>query len=194
VFAGGFGLAAAERVTGGTPWVLDRLVDQSMVVAEPHPDGTRYHLLELMREYALERLADAGEADGVRRRHAEWCAELAAAHELYGGPDHAEMVHRLWTEEANLRAALDWSVDGGDPLLALRIASPIWWYWWTRGLMTEARAWLRRALELTDPAPSPIRGAALRALSSLIRNGGDYAEGRAIGEECLAVYQALGDE
>jgi predicted ATPase/DNA-binding SARP family transcriptional activator len=195
VFAGGFGLEAAERVAGAAPGDLDRLVDQSMVVAEPQPDGTRYDLLELIREYAVERLEEAGEATERRREHAAWCAELARAHEQYGGPDHAERVRRLGVEEKNLRAALAWCVGGsGDPGLALEIASPLWWYWWTRGLMTEARAWLRRALELTDPAPSLARGRGLRAVSVLIRNSGDYDEAREVGEECLAVFQALSDE
>jgi predicted ATPase/DNA-binding SARP family transcriptional activator len=192
VFAGSFGLAAAEQVAGASAGVLDRLVDQSMLVVDPQLDGTRFRLLELIREYALERLEEAGEANDLRHRHATWCAELAEASAEYGGPDHADQVRRLGIEEENLRAALDWSVRE-EPVRALEIASPLWWYWWTRGLMDEARGWLRQALARIDPGPSAIRGRGLRAISVMVRNRGDFAEARAIGEECLAVYQALGD-
>jgi predicted ATPase/DNA-binding SARP family transcriptional activator len=195
VFTGSFSLAAAEQVAGASAAVLGRLVDQSMLVADPQLDGTRFRLLELIREYALERLEEAGEADDRRRRHAAWYAEFAAAHEAYGGPDHADLVRRLGVDEENLRAALNWSVGrGGDPELGLRIASPLWWYWWTRGLMTEGRAWLKRGLELLDPAPSALRCVALRTLSSLSRNSGDYTEARKVGGECLAVAGELADE
>jgi len=76
---------------------------------------------------------------------------------------------------------------------ALEIASPLWWYWWTRGLMAEGRSWLRRALAATDPAPTRLRGSALRAAAALTRNSGDYAEALELGKQCLAVYQSLSE-
>jgi predicted ATPase/DNA-binding SARP family transcriptional activator len=195
VFVGGCDPAAAQRVADAQPDVLDRLVDQSMLVAQPHPHGTRYRMLELVKEYAIERLEESGEAAELRGRHAAWCAAIAKANEQYGGADHADLVRRLRADEANLRAALDWSVSGGgDPVRALEIASPLWWYWWTRGLIAEARNRLRKALAMTDATPSAVRGAALRAASSLIRNSGDYDEAREVGEESLAVYRSIGDD
>jgi predicted ATPase/DNA-binding SARP family transcriptional activator len=213
VFAGGCTLAAAEAVLD-EPDALPRLVDRSLLTAEPHPEGTRYRMLDLLAHYASERLAGSPDQAAVRHRHADWCVALAAA-ARFGGADHAEWVHRLSAEEANLRAAIRWSLDGApadaapadaaaadaaaadaaaaDPERALRIAAPLWWFWWVRGLMAEARTSLRRALAATDPAPTPVRAQALRAAAALARNSGDHEEALAIGERSLAAYQALGD-
>ena len=193
VFAGGCPAAVAERVGGAPHDVLARLVDRSLLTVEEHPEGTRLRMLELVREYARERLAAAGDGPDVRRRHATWCAELAESSVNYGGEQHATLLRVLDTEEPNLRAALEWCLaDGEEPLLALRIASPLWWYWWMRGLMTDGLRWLRQALAGTDPAPTALRGSALRATAALSRNSSHYGEADALGRECLTVYQALG--
>jgi predicted ATPase/DNA-binding SARP family transcriptional activator len=193
VFAGGCGWDGVARV--GDESLLDRLVDQSVVIADQRVDGTRYRMLELVREYAAERLTESGEAVDARRRHARWCADLAKSAEHFGGPDHVARMRKLGVEEANLRAAMEWCLgEGADPVCVLEIASPLWWYWWARGLMVEGRDWLRRALAAADPAPSSLRGLALRAAAALTRNNGDFASARELGEECLAVYQALADQ
>ncbi len=194
VFAGGATRDAVEHLAGreDVDELLVRLVDQSVLVADVRAEGTRYRMLELVRVYAAERLIEAGEATRARERHALWCVELANAAANYGGVDHAEKVAQLAAEEANLRAALDWCLgEGAAPSRALEIASPLWWYWWARGLMAEGRDWLRRALAAADPAPSQLRGQALRAAAALTRNSGDYREARELGEECLAVFESL---
>jgi predicted ATPase/DNA-binding SARP family transcriptional activator len=196
VFAGGCTVAAAEQVAGLADGydVLARLVDRSVMVAEPHPDGTRFRMLELVSEYAAERLAETGEAAGRRRRHADWCVELATAAARFGGPDHAEWLRRLSAEEANLRAALAWCLaEGGDPAAALSVASPLWWFWWVRGLMADALEWLRRGLASPDAVPAELRARALRAAAALARNSGDHAAARDLGERCLAEFEGLDD-
>ncbi|GIG56841.1 SARP family transcriptional regulator [Longispora fulva] len=191
-FADGCRVDAAEQVTGHGVEVLDRLVDRSVLTAEVRPDGTRYRMLELVHEYATGRLVDAGESDATRRRHAAWYVDLAAATAAYGGADHADLTHRLDSEEANLRTALNWCLgEGADPESAVRIAAPLWWYWWARGLMSEGRDWLHRALVALGPEPGRYRGAALRGAASLARNNGDLAEARALGEDLLANYRAI---
>jgi predicted ATPase/DNA-binding SARP family transcriptional activator len=198
VFAGGFTPAAADAVLGrDTREVLARLVDRS-VLAVDHVDhggpGVRYRMLELIRQYAADRLAASDDPAGPRHRHAAWCAELARDTAQFGGAEHRDLVRRLDAEEANLRAALDWCLGAGaDPVRALEIASPLWWYWWSRGLMSEGRDWLGRALAAADPTPTPLRGSALRAAAALTRNSGDYPAARVLGEECLAVYRSLAD-
>ena len=100
VFAGGFTLDAAESVAAGggieTFDVLDglgQLVDKSLVVADATPVGTRYRLLETIRQYALERLDDTGETDTTRRRHATWCAGFVAQASVgIAGPRRARLV------------------------------------------------------------------------------------------------------
>ncbi|HEY4022310.1 MAG TPA: BTAD domain-containing putative transcriptional regulator [Pseudonocardiaceae bacterium] len=194
VFAGGATPGAIDLVEGRDDVhdLLARLVDQSVLVADVRQEGTRYRMLDLVRAYATERLVEAGDATRIRKLHATWCVALASSAANYGGVDHTERVAQLTAEEANLRAALDWCLgEGGEPSLALEIASPLWWYWWARGLMAEGRDWLRRALAASDPAPSQSRGSALRAAAALTRNSGDYREARELGEECLAVFESL---
>jgi len=201
VFAGGCTVTAAEQVCGLPDGydVLARLVDRSVMVAEPHPDGTRFRMLELVGEYGAERLAEAGEVAELRRRHADWCVELATAAARFGGPDHADWLRRLSAEEGNLRAALDWCLsDGADPAAALSIASPLWWFWWMRGLMADALGWLRRGLAAPTtaaggPVPAELRARALRAAAALARNSGDHAAARDLGEQCLAAFGDLDD-
>jgi tetratricopeptide (TPR) repeat protein len=206
VFTGGFELAAAEEVgaqpdgdaprsAGEVLSPLLRLIDKSMVMAVRSPSGrTRYRLLETIREYAGQRLAEAGETAAAGDRHAGWYARLAETMSGYGGADHELLLARLDAELGNLRAALGWCLqDGRAPERALSIIAPLWWYWWLRGLGEEAQAWLARCLAAVDAAPSPARGLALRAAASLARNSARHAEARRLGEECLATYRALGD-
>jgi predicted ATPase len=91
--------------------LLIRLVDRSMVVREPWQDGSRYRLLETLRQYAGERLAadDDGAAE-VRRRHALWCASLVSGPPPTDGHAHAAWRSTLDVEHDNVRAALEWSV------------------------------------------------------------------------------------
>ncbi|HKF78341.1 MAG TPA: BTAD domain-containing putative transcriptional regulator [Candidatus Dormibacteraeota bacterium] len=205
-FSGGFDLAAAEAV-GADPEaeppvrpeevapLLAALADRSMVVVEPgQPRGIRYRLLEILREYAAERLGEAGEEPPARRRHAAWYRRLAEGAGRHGGPGHESLVAQLVAELDNLRGALAWYLgEGRDPAAALAMAAPVWWFWWVRGEMGEGRAWLRRALAGADPEITPARGFALRAVGALARNSGDYQEARGLGEQSLAVYRALGD-
>ena len=133
VFAGGFTLEAAEAVLSGDGIdALDifdgvaQLVDKSLVVADPMEDGTRYRLLETIRQYALERLDAAGATDTVRRRHAQWYVtfvEREAPSVL--GPDELERRERLEAEIDNLRAALTWAVERDETILAMGLVSAV---------------------------------------------------------------------
>jgi len=194
VFAGSFCLEAAEAVATGPAVlpVLLRLIDKSMVVTDRTGSGqTRYRLLETMREYAADRLDEAGEAEVVRGRHARWYQDLAEASGAYPG---VEREAALDPEAGNVRAAIGWCLaDGRAPEQALAIAAPIWWYWWIRGASEEGRDWLLRCLDAADPSPTPARALGLRAAAALARATGDYAEAVRLGEECLAASRALDD-
>jgi predicted ATPase/class 3 adenylate cyclase len=128
VFAGGFTLDAAEAVVSGDGVdaldVMDgiaQLVDKSLVVAEQHDGGTRYRLLETIRQYALERLEQAGSTDTVRRRHAEWCAAFIEEASLgVRSRDELHWLARLRRELDNLRAGITWAAGTDDADLALR--------------------------------------------------------------------------
>jgi predicted ATPase/class 3 adenylate cyclase len=208
-FAGGWTLEAAETV-GADPddadgdgiaadAVLDlltRLADKSLVVADEQPDGTaRYRLLETLRQYARQKLAERGAAvDALRRRHAAHylaLAEQAAPH--LTGPQQLVWLARLEAELDNLRAALRWSLDSGDAGAGLRLADALDRFWYLRRHQTEAGAWLAQLLAAPGP-PDALRAAALGQAGRRTRNAGDAAGGRRLLEEGLALARALGDD
>ncbi|WP_433434899.1 hypothetical protein [Nonomuraea sp. CA-141351] len=142
VFAGGATLTDAEQVCGldgpvgydDVAGVLAGLVDKSLVEAH---DG-RYRMLETVREYCAERLAEIGERAECLRAHAECFTALAeAADHHLRGPDQLNWLARLGAEHGNLLAALGWAVTA-DPLPASRLLATLSWFWWLRGLRGEA--------------------------------------------------------
>ncbi|MEU8530215.1 LuxR C-terminal-related transcriptional regulator [Streptomyces sp. NPDC048629] len=161
VFAGGFDLAAVEYVGAGDgvtteelPDLLHSLVDKSVLIREEHRGDVRYRMLETLRAYGLERLAEAGEETAVRRRHRDWYAALIERFEAeWIGPGQEAWLDRLDHEHANLRAALAHCLNRpGEGVVALRMATAVDEYWSIRGLNTEARYWLDQALAAAPEA------------------------------------------
>ncbi|MGY0236674.1 BTAD domain-containing putative transcriptional regulator [Longispora urticae] len=193
VFVDGCRADAVEAVTGAGHDVLARLVDQSVVVAEESAEGTRYRMLELVREYAAGQLAESGEAPELRRRHARWYAEFAE--QSYQAETAGPRLRLVRAEVPNFRAAVRWCFeDGGDPETAVGIGASMWWYWSDHGMSVEALGWVRRALE--DPAVELSPAAfvrATRAASALVRGSGDLELARKWGEQSLAACRELGD-
>ncbi|WP_405067397.1 ATP-binding protein [Kribbella sp. NBC_01510] len=201
VFAGGCTLEAAEAIVGGDGIRVDEvaellavLVDRSLVTMD---DDERFSLLETVREYGHERLRASGEEAAVRARHVTWCAGLAKFGEHYARLNQRSSLpepvaaRRLRTEEPNLLAALDWCLsEGNDPGRVSEIVAPLSWHWYYRGMMAQARGWLRGSLAMLAPG-SPERAAALAVQT---RFSGGYAEARDIGLECVEIYRALGDD
>jgi DNA-binding CsgD family transcriptional regulator/tetratricopeptide (TPR) repeat protein len=150
--------------------ILGRLVARSLVQAEEQPAGARaelrYRLLETVREYARERLDEAGDVEMSRRRHARWCVALAEqAEPLLLGAEQLAWLARLDDEYVNIRAALGWCLEH-DPPLGLRLAACLWQFWRVRLYLAEGRHWLERLLART-PEPSPVRARALVAAGTL---------------------------
>ncbi|GAA2288306.1 BTAD domain-containing putative transcriptional regulator [Nonomuraea roseoviolacea subsp. roseoviolacea] len=172
VHADGCTLEAAQEVCAGDGDlaeldVLDllaRLVDRSLVVVVEGAAGVRYRLLESVSEYCLDRLAEAGELEEVRRAHARHHLALAERAEpaLYGH-DQRAWLRRLDAETANLRAALETAARGHDADTAIRLVNALSWYWYLRGRPGEARRSLETALALHGEAPGRARAAAWRA-------------------------------
>jgi predicted ATPase/class 3 adenylate cyclase len=137
MFTGGFALEAAEVVCAGDGIeeaeifdLLASLVARSLVVADAEAGETRYRLLETLRQYAQEHLAESMANDETRARHAAYYtrfAELAAAQ--LAGPYELEWQSRLNAESGNLVAALVWSLDHRDVDLALRLTRICEWHW-----------------------------------------------------------------
>jgi predicted ATPase/DNA-binding SARP family transcriptional activator/Flp pilus assembly protein TadD len=171
-FAGGFTLEAAEAVCEGDgiaeSRVLDlllNLVDKSLVQhAEVDGEG-RYRLLETIRAYAVEKLMESEEEEGVRARHADHYRALAEGSEAgILGPREAEWLARLDREHDNFRAALRFC---GGPILRLQMAGALWRYWHDRDHYYEGRRWLESTLaeasEISSNTARAMRGAAVMA-------------------------------
>jgi DNA-binding CsgD family transcriptional regulator/tetratricopeptide (TPR) repeat protein len=203
VFAGGWTLDAAEAVCGADGIepadvldLLTRLVDKSLVIAEPGAGGTmRFGLLETVRHYGAQRLAVRDEADAVRARHADFFIGLAEEFEPRDvGTDWTARLDRLDQEHNNLRAALRWLADRGAVAGAQRLGGALALFWFLRGYREEGRAWLAELLALPGgPARPATRAKLLFGLALLALHLGDYAAVQAPAEEALAVWRALGD-
>ena len=169
VFLGGFDFDAAQTVAGGGDvqryQVLDQLtllVDKSLVVAEDSRGRTRYRLLETVRQYALEKLGESGEADAVRSRHRDYYTAMAAVLDAPAGRDYERRLEQAETEIDNLRAAFGWSRENSDIELALALASSLQPLWLARGHLREGLAWFDTALA-DDNAQHPEVAAAVVA-------------------------------
>ncbi|MGC2566112.1 MAG: adenylate/guanylate cyclase domain-containing protein, partial [Mycobacterium sp.] len=147
VFLGGFDLDAAQAVAGSGDVeryqvldLLSLLVDKSLVVAENSGGRTRYRLLETVRQYALEKLAESGEADAIRSRHRDHYTGLAGLLDAPAGSDYEQRIEQAESEIANLRAAFLWSRENSDVELALALASSLQPLWLARGRFREGLA------------------------------------------------------
>jgi predicted ATPase/DNA-binding SARP family transcriptional activator len=210
VFSGGCTLDAAEEVCGpaatggpeppgGALEVIARLVDKSLLLAALGEGGEpRYQLLETVRAYAAERLAEAGEAERLARAHAERFAQFAErAEPELRGPGQLDWMRRLEADHDNLRAALRWAVAAGDGELALRLAAPLSWFWYLRGDRHDAAEWLPAALAAGPTVTSPAKARVLFASALFRVEGGDAkgaAAARELAEESRAVAERAGDE
>ena len=153
VFLGGLDVDAAQAVAGGGDveryQVLDQLtllVDKSLVVAENTSGRTRYQLLETVRQYAQEKLAESGEADAVRSRHRDHYTAMAALLDAPARTDYERRVDHAEEEMDNLRAAFVWSLETGDVGRSLELAASLQPLWFTRGRIREGLAWFDAAL------------------------------------------------
>ncbi len=176
VFFGGCDVDAAQAVAGDAGMeryqVLDQLtllVDKSLVVAEDTPLGTRYRLLETVRQYAQEKLHEAREGDDVRIRHRDHYTALAALLDAPDDADHERRIECAETEIDNLRAAFAWSRERSDTELALTLASALHPLWLSRGRIQEGLNWLDTALadarhDGTDATAARVRAYADKAL------------------------------
>jgi predicted ATPase/class 3 adenylate cyclase len=200
IFRGGCTLESAEEVCGGEGLEVDvfdgvaSLVDKSLLRSEEAGGETRLSMLETIREYARERLEEAGDFPALARRHARLCfgwANDAERHLM--GPEQLAWLERLSRDHDNLRAAFDRSTQLDMLDHALTAAGAMWRFWQLRGLFPEARTVFDRLLG--QPGGSP----AARA-KALIGAGGvaywqrDYETMARDYREARRLYESVGDE
>ena len=205
VFAGGFGLDAAEAVCGsGAIDVLDvagllgSLVDKSLVVADPAAGTLRYRLLETIRLFAAERLAEAGgeEAAAAAAAHcAHFLAVAEAAAAYLTGPEQGSWLARLDADQANLRRAAGYAAGGPDgTALVLRLGVALDRYWLARSRQREAFGLLVPALQRPGARTDPALFAAALVTAWLTASYIDIATARQLAEQAVQVARQLGDD
>ncbi|HEY6353608.1 MAG TPA: NB-ARC domain-containing protein, partial [Burkholderiaceae bacterium] len=157
VFVGGFDLEAAEQVCGAEPLqpadVLDlvaSLVEKSLVMTDEREQGMRYRMLETIRDYARERLAQAGDAASTTARCCQhYFAFAKAVRDGLRGPEQGSWIARMEAELDNVRAGIAVALAGGvDPIIAVKYAVAMQGFWIMRGYATEGRITVHAALEL----------------------------------------------
>jgi tetratricopeptide (TPR) repeat protein len=201
VFAGGWTLEAAEGICTGegveASNVLDlltQLVDKSLVVVERPEGEARYHLLETVRQYAVDRLMESDEAACVRTRHLNWYVTMGEG----AYPDLLEprsrrreaTLKRLRTEHDNLRGALAWSLEKNAEA-GLSLAGALGPFWNASTQYAEGRAWLTTVLARTKRIPSLARARALRYAGLLAWVQGEYHEAAVLSEEGLTIARQM---
>ncbi|HEV7562080.1 MAG TPA: BTAD domain-containing putative transcriptional regulator [Solirubrobacterales bacterium] len=199
-FAGSFGLWACEEICAEEPLrrsevvaLLGLLVDKSLVQVEEGSGHRRFRLLETVRQYATERLAEAGEREAFERRHREWYVELAESDPTPAGDLPArDRLRGLELERDNLRAALA-SALVADPQVALRLAVALWRFWLMRGYLSEGYRWLAASLKAA-PEHTPARARALLAICLLGLRRGVHQRIHEFGAESVAIFTELGDQ
>jgi predicted ATPase/DNA-binding CsgD family transcriptional regulator len=184
-FKGGFTLDAARAVCADGPGgavaesdvltALARLVDKSLVVVEEREGEARYRLLETIRQYAVGKLATAGEREAASERHLDHFLALAesTAPELEG-PDQDASLDRVEVEHDNFRAALDWGLAVADPERGRRLAASLVWLWYKHGHGDEGLDFIQRALDRAPADASSVQAQLLVSAAALAQVCGQF--------------------
>jgi predicted ATPase/class 3 adenylate cyclase len=202
VFSGGWTFEAAEAVVGEADALegLLGLVNKSLVNVEEQNGKSRYRFLETIRQYAMEKLLESGEAIEVRNRHLDYFLQSTkqspqGEQRLFGAlPDDIEWMDRMESEHDNLRAALEWST-ANHPDKALRLIDAVGNFWMGRDYNLEARGWYQTILERAKSLPN-MEGELARVYGILGWSSivvGDHKTGRDAAEAGIALARKVNE-
>ena len=166
----------------------------SLVRAETRDDQPRFGLLEIIREYALERLRDSGDWKKAHDRHSAYFLGLAEPAEAeLQGPGQLAWLGRLETEHGNLGAAMSWLAHTGQFEQGVHLGWATWRFWWLRGHAEELARYEERILAGGEGLPPYERALALSATGFTLITGGDQARAQPLFEQSLPLYRQAGD-
>jgi non-specific serine/threonine protein kinase len=201
VFAGDFDLAAVRQVCGdgdleaeGILCHFISLVDKSIVIRVESDLGTRYRLLDTIREYGREWLVTLGEEGKFCRRHRDFYFAMAQQFDAeWIGSAQVPWIRRLNAERPNLRVALEFCLTEPDEVMTgLTMATTLWGYWLCSARLSEGRYWIDRGLDLlSDPTPLRAQGLWLTGWFAIIQ--GQHTAGEPLFEEARAIAEQIGD-
>ena len=201
VFAGGATLEAAEAIAidrpgDGAPAVLEileSLVDKNLV--QLIGDEPRMRMLQTIRDFGQERLAESGEHLIIERRHADYFLALGEESEqLLACGEQTRWLDRLDQEQPNLRAAIDWFRNQGQTEEALRLAGALWRFWWLRGDLGEGRQRLASLLAESAQVAPAVRAKALNGAGVLAESQGDWEAATHLHQESLGIFRRIDDQ
>lgn len=189
VFRGSFTTEAATAVTGASPAQLEALADRSLV--RRAEDG-RWSVHELLRQFAGEKLAEAGDPAPTYGRHLIYFASHAEhTAPLLRGSDQVRWLDELEHDHDNVRAALGWGFGAGAYEDAGRLAGALWRFWWLRGHTREGRAWLEQSDAQAERLTPATQALVLNGLGALVEEHADFAKAAGHYERSLALYRSL---
>ncbi|HEY1016051.1 MAG TPA: tetratricopeptide repeat protein [Herpetosiphonaceae bacterium] len=203
VFAGGCTLEAAELVCNpaGDAQIdvlegVSSLIDKSLLRQSEGVDGElRFSMLETIREFAVEQLAQRADAEAVHAAHARYYCELVERIEPeLRGPEQARWLRLLEEEHDNVRGALRWALDAGDGDAAIRLGIGMWKFWWLHSYLTEGAQWLDAALALGATVAPSLLARALHSAGQAARDQGDSNRAATLHLDSLRLFQQLGDQ
>lgn len=208
VFAGGWtrqaagqvaGMATADRASVDSQRAhhntLENLVAKSLAIRQEIENETRYRLLEPVREYAHEKLRQAGAADTTDARHLNFFLELAEqAEPALVGAQQGAWLRRLEQDVDNLRAALTWGLaKARDHAAGIRLAGALWRFWYMRGYFQEGASRLETAIQIYPTAPHALVGKVMTGAGYMAWCQGDYARAKEFHAQALTMYRAAAD-
>lgn len=199
VFQGGFDLGAAQEVCSGEDieaidvfGLVLALTDKSLIVADIAGEVARYRLLEMLRQFAAAKLDVSGEADAVRRRHAQYYLALAEeAEPNIRGEMEKQWWERIDTEVNNLGLAMEWSLEAEEPELGMRIGGAIWRYWKVTFRYSAGIRWLTRLSLVGADVDEAVRAKVMLGLGTLMSYTDAPAEAREQLEGAIRIYRSL---
>jgi tetratricopeptide (TPR) repeat protein len=203
IFSGGLTLEAAEAVCSGggiqaddTLDLLTHLVDRSLVIVQEQAEQTRYEILETIREYMREKLAESGDHDSVRARHISFFMDLASqAEPELRGPNQAIWARRLDMDIDNFRSALTWLLEK-NPNLGAQLAGNLLWFWHIRCYWSEGRDWFARLVAdgSGKPLSAQAKAGALSQAGWLAYDEMDNDQSSVLAEQALALCREVDDK
>ena len=179
---------------------LGPLVDKNMLTLQADREAEpRVGMLEMLREFALEKLLEAGESADTSSRHAHYVVQFAERSERQlTGADQGRWLARFEMEHANIRAALQWTSRNDEAALGFRLIAAVWRFWWLQGHFVEGLEWLRRFLHLRSDlsalVPGALRAKVLRAHVVLLSALGNFEEALVSCEQAICLQRAAHDD
>jgi predicted ATPase/class 3 adenylate cyclase len=202
VFSGGWTFEAAEAVAGEMEVMdgLSGLVNKSMVHVEEQEGQSRYRYLETIRQYAMEKLLESGDAIDARDRHLAHFLDLSRrAERHFRTPQRLAWMNQLEAEHDNIRAALSWALES-DPESALRMVVLLSLFWQSHNYLTEGGNWCQSTISRAEGSSldrdeiDPTRAQAYTALAMLSVNRGDHQSGQTAARKSVAIARRIDDK